>query len=229
MQVQTVQTREGYDAWSSAYDDYDNPLVALEEPVVSRLVGDPRQRRMADIGCGTGRHAIRLARAGAHVVGVDFSSGMLRALQRKPLPEGLTVLEHDLTTGVPFDDASFDLVLCCLVLEHMPDLDASIAELARICRPGGSVIITDLHPEMTRRGIQARYRDAQTGDKFQIAGGGHRPISAYVMAAVRAGLHIEHIEEHIMDEATAARSRSAQKYLNQPLLLTMKLTRRGRP
>lgn len=223
--VRPVATRQGYDAWGPAYDAYDNPLVALEEPVVRALIGEPAGRSVADIGCGTGRHAIALAEAGARVTGVDFSNGMLGALRSKPIPESLQIVEHDLTQGVPLSDCSQDIVLCCLVLEHLPDLEASIAELGRICRPGGVVVISDLHPEMIRRGVQARFRDGETGHKFQIDGGGHRPVSHYVMAAVRASLHIEHVEEHIVDQATAARSQSARKYLGEPLLFTMKLRR----
>ena len=134
----------------------------------------------------------------------------------------MEIVEHDLTQRLPLSSGTFDLVLCCLVIEHLPDLDRIVSELGRICRAGGHVVISDFHPEMTRRGMNARFHDPEGGPKYQI-GGYHRPVSAYVMAAIRAGLRIEEIAEHLMDEATAAASRSAQKYVGLPLLLTMKL------
>ncbi|MEL6715814.1 MAG: SAM-dependent methyltransferase, partial [Planctomycetota bacterium] len=56
-----VGTREGYDRWSECYDDYGNPLIDLEEPVVRQLVGDVRGVQLLDLACGTGRHALRFA------------------------------------------------------------------------------------------------------------------------------------------------------------------------
>lgn len=215
-----VSPREGYDRWGPAYDAYDNPLVALEEPVVNALCGAVAGLEIADIGCGTGRHALRLVAAGAKVTGVDFSSGMMDALAAKGLPSGLRLIEHDLRTGIPLPADHFDLTLCCLVLEHVPDLRAAVAELGRICRPGGRVIVTDLHPEWTRRGLHARFREAAGAEKIQIEGEHHR-ICDYVMAGVAAGLVLEEIDERVMDDATAAGSASAQKYRGEPLLLAL--------
>jgi 2-polyprenyl-3-methyl-5-hydroxy-6-metoxy-1,4-benzoquinol methylase len=71
-------TREGYDLWSQTHDDEDNPLIALEEAPFERLRGEVRGLTIADIGCGTGRHALAMAQSGAHVVALDFSLGTMR-------------------------------------------------------------------------------------------------------------------------------------------------------
>lgn len=215
-----VSPREGYDRWAPAYDAYDNPLVALEEPVVTRLCGEPRGLTVADVGCGTGRHALRLADAGAEVTGVDFSTGMMDVLRSKGAGGRLRLVEHDLSAGVPLSSGGYDLVLCCLVLEHLPDLRGMVAELGRICRAGGRVIVTDLHPSWTRRGLHARFREAEGAPKIQIEGEHHR-VSDYLMAGVRSGLRLEEVDEHVMDEDTARQSRSARKYLGEPLLLSI--------
>jgi ubiquinone/menaquinone biosynthesis C-methylase UbiE len=218
-----IPPRDGYDRWAPDYDAHDNPLVLLETPVVAALVGDVRERDVADIGCGTGRWTLRWCDAGARVTGVDFSLGMLDVLRDKLRARSLVLLEHDLTRGIPLPDAAFDVVTCCLVLEHLPDLPRAIAELGRICRPGGHVVISDLHPEMTRRGLHARFRDA-SGNVQQIHGE-HRSVSDYVMAASRAGLQVDTIDEHVMDEVTARPSAKAKKYIGEPLLLAMRLVR----
>ena len=76
---------EGYDKWASSYDEDPNPLVALEEPVTLELIGDVRGQRVLDLGCGTGRYCVLLARRGASVVGIDPSSAMLEQAKRKIL------------------------------------------------------------------------------------------------------------------------------------------------
>jgi ubiquinone/menaquinone biosynthesis C-methylase UbiE len=219
-----VPTREGYDLWSQIYDDEDNPLIALETAWVTRLLGDVRGLAVADVGCGTGRHAIAMAAAGAHVVGVDFSPGMLAKLRAKPGAGAVRLVRHDLTTGLPFASGSMDRVTCCLVLEHVTDLASAFTEMSRICRAGGFVLVSDLHPAMRFLGTQAQFTDPATGRKTRPAGARHQ-LSDYVIAATRAGLHIDHMSEHVVDEELAARSPRAQKYLGYPLLLVMRLRR----
>ena len=128
----------------------------------------------------------------------------------------------------------FDRVLCCLVLEHISDLDPVVAEMGRICRPGGFIVIFELHPAMRLRRPQARFTDTETGRKVNIESYPHL-IADYVNAAVRAGLLIDRIEEHPADESLLERSPRAKENwtgyredfdLGWPMLLLMKL---GKP
>jgi ubiquinone/menaquinone biosynthesis C-methylase UbiE len=219
-----VPTREGYDLWSEIYDDEDNPLIALETAWIARLLGDVRGLTVADVGCGTGRHAIAMAAAGARVVGIDFSPGMLAKLRAKPGASAVRLVRHDLATGLPLGSGSMDRVTCCLVLEHVADLASAFAEMSRICRTGGFVLVSDLHPAMRLVGTRAQFIDPATGRKTRPAGARHQ-LSDYVIAATGAGLHIDHMSEHVVDAELAARSARAQKYLGWPLLLLMRLRR----
>jgi ubiquinone/menaquinone biosynthesis C-methylase UbiE len=99
---QVVPTREGYDLWAQTYDDEDNPLIALETPRFSKLLGDVQGLTVADLGCGTGRHALVMAEAGANVIAVDFSMGMLSQARAKPGAACVHFVRHDLATGLPF-------------------------------------------------------------------------------------------------------------------------------
>jgi ubiquinone/menaquinone biosynthesis C-methylase UbiE len=218
-----LPVQEGYDRWAPHYDDYDNAVIILEQPIVTALLGPVSNLRVVDVGCGTGRHALRMVSEGARVTGVDFSTGMLGVLRSKlerSDAEALELIEHDIATGLPLADQSFDLALCCLVLEHLPKLDEMLAELTRVVVPGGRVVIADFHPEMFRRGLHARFRPGPEAEKLQIHGIDHT-ISDYVMASVRAGLEIVAMAEYCMDAATAARSPSAGKYIGEPMLLTL--------
>src|SRR5258708_17507001 len=78
-----VAAREGYDRWAETYDTDGNPLIALEERHIGSLVGEVDGLIVADVGCGTGRHAVRLAAGGAQVVALDFSPRMLEIARTK--------------------------------------------------------------------------------------------------------------------------------------------------
>jgi ubiquinone/menaquinone biosynthesis C-methylase UbiE len=219
-----LPTREGYDQWSEIYDSEDNPLVALETAEVARHLTDLRGLSVADIGCGTGRHALALAAAGAHVTAVDFSEGMLAKARAKPGAAAVRFVQHDLEVPLPLESAAFDRVMCGLVIDHIANLEGLFREMGRICRPGGFILISSMHPAMMLLGIQARFTDPITGRETRPASVPNQ-ISDYVMAATRAGLVFEHMSEHPVDEALVSRSPRAKKYLGWLLLLMMRLRR----
>jgi ubiquinone/menaquinone biosynthesis C-methylase UbiE len=221
-----VPTRAGYDRWAEFYDDEDNPLVRLEEKHLGSLTGDVAGLDVVDVGCGTGRHALRWAAAGARVTAVDFSVAMLKRARAKPGAEAVTFLRHDLARRLPLPGEAFDCVFCCLVLDHIAKLDQLFRELRRLCRPAGCVIISVMHPAMSLRGVQARFIDPATGRRISPAGHAHQ-MSDYLMAAVRAGLKLEHISEYAADAALGARSPRAARYVGWPMLLLVKLVPGG--
>lgn len=99
-----------------------------------------------DVGCGTGVLAQRLARIGYAVVGVDPSEGMLE-IMRERSPEIRAVNASG--TSLPFDDDSFDLVLTVAAMHHIADPDdvrQTLAEMVRVCKPSGRVLIWDHNP-----------------------------------------------------------------------------------
>jgi 2-polyprenyl-3-methyl-5-hydroxy-6-metoxy-1,4-benzoquinol methylase len=220
--LHVVPTQAGYDRWAEIYDGEDNPLVVLEEELFPPLVGPVSGLSVADIGCGTGRHALAWAGAGAQVTAVDFSEGMLQKAKAKPGAEAVRFLCHDLSKPFPLESGSFDRVFCCLVLDHISNPDAFFSELVRLCRPNGFVAVSVMHPAMMLKGVQARFTDPTTGRKIGPASHPNQ-ISDYVMASVRARLKIEHISEHAVNAALVARSPRSEKYLGWPLLLLMKL------
>jgi malonyl-CoA O-methyltransferase len=220
--VERLSTREGYERWAAIYDAEDNPLIALEEPRVVDLLGDARGLDVADLGCGTGRHTVRLAMGGARVTAVDFSDAMVARATGKPGWGQVRFLAHDLTRPLPLTDASFDRVLSCLVLEHLEDVGSFFAECRRICRPRGFVLVSAMHPAMMLRGIQARFVDPATGVEVRPASHA-ATISDYVMAALGAGLSIDHLSEHAVGDELATPSPRAAKYLGWPMLFLMRL------
>jgi len=222
LKPQASSVRSGYDRWASIYDRESNPLIALEEPVVREALGDVRGLAVLDLGCGTGRHSVWLAGAGATVTGVDFSEGMLEEARRKAGEGAVRFLAHDLRQPLPFEDATFDLVVSGLVLEHLADLDAFFAEARRVLRPGGAAVVSAMHPAMFLKGVQARFTDPESGEKVQPGSFAHS-VGDFAMAAVRAGFTLEGLDERAPDADFAARLPRAEKYVDWPMLVVLRL------
>jgi ubiquinone/menaquinone biosynthesis C-methylase UbiE len=155
--VPELDPRAGYAQWAATYDRPGNPLITREQPVVWELLDAFPPGRALDAACGTGRHAARLVERGHEVTGVDGSPEMLE-LARTRVPEA-RFLEGDLH-DLPADDGEFDLAVCALALGHCGELDGPVAELARVVRPGGAIVLSDLHPAISVAGGQALFEAA---------------------------------------------------------------------
>jgi len=214
--------RSGYDRWSAIYDSEGNPLLALEEPEMRKLLGSVNGCRVLDLGCGTGRHSLRLAAAGALVTGVDFSEGMLGEARRKPGAELVQFVSRDLHDGLPFESSSFDRVVSGLVLEHIGDLAAFFGEAFRVLVPGGFAVMSSMHPALMLRGTQAQFRDPDSGEVVRPGSLPHQ-ISDFVMAALAAGFQLDYIGERTADADLAARFPRAEKYLGWPMLVIFRI------
>jgi ubiquinone/menaquinone biosynthesis C-methylase UbiE len=217
-----LPTREGYDLWAEVYDVDGNPLIALEEPRVQELLGPVSGLRVLDVGCGTGRHALRLAREGAKVEALDFSTGMLTRAREKAGALPIHFQLHDLATPLPFADDTFERVLCSLLLDHICDLDDLFSEMHRVCGAAGCLVVSVMHPAMMLRGVQARFHDPITGSEIRPESQAHT-ISEYVMAASRAGFRFDYVAEFSVGEELADRFERARRYLGWPMLFLMRL------
>jgi SAM-dependent methyltransferase len=122
-------------------------LVAAEQArVLADFVGGARDRSILDVGTGTGRAAILMARAGGRVTGVDASEEMLAVARHRAADEHLSIrfLPGD-AHQLEFPDRAFDVVMSLRVLMHTPDWRASVAEL---CRVADRLLIID-YPSAT--------------------------------------------------------------------------------
>lgn len=179
----TLDPAAGYAAWAATYDGPGNRTVAAEEPAVDVLLAELPTGAAVDAGCGTGRHSARLAALGHRVVGVDASPEMLERARAR-VPDG-DFRPGDLR-ALPVGDDSADVVVCALALSHLPDLDA-VGELARVLKPGGTLVLSNPHPFATAvLGARAWCR-TQDGQRVEIPEVAH-PVGAYLEAFAAAGL-----------------------------------------
>jgi len=197
--VPEVDVREGYAAWSTSYDEPGNPLISAEQPVVWALVDEAAPGDALDAACGTGRHTAHLVERGHRVVGVDWSPEML-ARARTAVP-GARFEEGDLNR-LPLEAASVDLAVCALAYDHVPDVAGPIGELARVVRPGGRVVISDIHPVMSMLGGTAFFRAADGTSGF-MRNQGH-VHGEYLDAFAAAGLDVRRCLEPRMGPAEVA-------------------------
>jgi malonyl-CoA O-methyltransferase len=235
-----IDTRAGYDRWAEIYDDELNPLVLLEQDVVRAWMESAARKlgrlgstksgierplggmRVADVGCGTGRHALWLAEQGAAVDAFDFSEGMLAKARVKLERSGVRIHQHALPDPLPAADRSFDVTMMALVADHLGDLEGVFRDLHRVTRHDGMGLVTVLHPAMNLKGLTARFTDPETGDEVRVKAFEHA-YADYVMGVLRAGWGIDEIVERKSDQALVSRTPRAEKYLGWPLLLALRL------
>jgi ubiquinone/menaquinone biosynthesis C-methylase UbiE len=151
-----------------------------------------------DAGCGDGRYLAALeAELPARRAGTDISERILDTARGR--------VEADFRQAnleaLPFEDGAFDLVLCSQVIEHVLDPDTAAAELARVLRPGGTLVIsTDNARNYVTRGLNAPRTLAVRALRLRGARGRiESPATAYTRASFRrlledAGLTVEHLE-----------------------------------
>jgi ubiquinone/menaquinone biosynthesis C-methylase UbiE len=176
---------EGYPEWAPGYDQPSNPVIQLEESVVPALLAESPPGRALDAACGTGRHAARLVELGHDVVGVDETEAML-ALARTRVPAA--TFQVGSLTALPLEDGEVDLAVCSLALTHLAELGPAVAELSRVVRRAGRMVVSDVHPALVALGSQAAYRAGDERVGF-VRNHQHWP-GAYLAAFAAAGFDV---------------------------------------
>lgn len=195
LDVEELDPRTGYAASAPLYDGTSNPLIDIEQPIVERLLADVPSGRALDAACGTGRHAKHLATK-HETFGVDASPEML-AVAREVVPAA-TFETGDLES-LRADDDRFEVVVCALALCHLPDLTKPVAELARVARRGGKLVLTDPHP--TSVAIISHLFVPTTEGGIGFVRNYRRLVGDYLRAFDAAGLRVNQCVEPPMSES----------------------------
>jgi len=155
---QALGAAKAYDLWAATYDSQsDNLLIYLDDQVFAAMSESIscKGKVLADIGCGTGRHWQQLlSEKPSRLIGYDVSEKMLQILRQK-FPQAETqVLKDNSLQGL--EEGSCDIIISNLVVGYIEDLGAAFAEWNRVLKPGGIVMITELHPEALQKGNGVR-------------------------------------------------------------------------
>jgi ubiquinone/menaquinone biosynthesis C-methylase UbiE len=157
------------EAWGSApWEPMAARLAAIHDHLVARLTPG-RGERWLDVGTGTGAVALRAARAGARVTGVDLSPAMVDTARRLAAEQAVNIrFDVGDAESLPYDDANFDVVASALGVFLAPDHAAAGRELARVCRPGGRLGVVAWRPDPEAERMHAPYwpaREPGNGDR----------------------------------------------------------------
>lgn len=141
--AQTV--RQSFSQQTRLFSDTD-AVFAARQPTVPWLEPLTPDMIVLDVACGAGHVAELAAPRVRQVVGLDVTPELLRIAARRLRDAGVAnvLLQEGNAARLPFLSASFDLVYCQAALHHFPDPRPYVAEMARVCRPGGRVVVSDM-------------------------------------------------------------------------------------
>jgi SAM-dependent methyltransferase len=156
----SIFARDGL-VFTEIHDDMPRLAAMLEERSV---------RAVLDLGCGTGRHVLYLARRGLEVYGLDNSITALELTRRQCLEHGLAVrlVMQDIFQPLPFQPACFDAIVSVQVIHHarLQHIQTLAREMTRVLRPGGLLFVT----VPARRNPANAYREIEPGTFLPLDG-----------------------------------------------------------
>ncbi|MBR0872743.1 class I SAM-dependent methyltransferase [Bradyrhizobium tropiciagri] len=167
------------------------------DPVMLDRIGRGRFGNALDVGCGEGRFCRILKTAGVSPIGIEPTAALLDAARQRD-PSG--DYRRGRAEQLEFADASFDLVVSYITLVDIPDFRSAIREMARVVRPGGSLLIANLTGFTSAGAEQGWIRD-EAGRRL------HFPVDRYLeefsMSFAWAGIRIENWHRPLSDYMTA--------------------------
>ena len=163
-----LDAQKAYDIWSEFYDLNDDNLVfIMENKILDSLLTKVSLsgKTILDYGCGTGRNWKRfLSLNPAKLIGCDISAGMLEQL-RKKYPDYETYLLKRNST-IPINKETVDFLFSTLVTAQIKNLKLLFLEWDRILKPGGFVLITDMHPDVLAAGGKRTFE--KNGKNYEV-------------------------------------------------------------
>jgi cytosine/adenosine deaminase-related metal-dependent hydrolase/ubiquinone/menaquinone biosynthesis C-methylase UbiE len=199
--TRSLTPSDGYRLWADSYDREANPMLSLERRILSPLLPPVAGLNVIDLGCGTGRWLNAMKNASArNLVGVDLSREMLNHAKLK-LGDAATLICSDYADA-PISETTADLVFSNFVLSYVEEPKRFLAFVRKVLRPGGIVVLSDVHPETAlvlnwRRGVR-------TEDGFKQIRAYHRPIAEIVALCRAADLEVcVHLEPRFGAEERA--------------------------
>jgi len=151
---------EAYDIWADNYDSQPgNLMLDLDELVFAELLDtiDIKNKDVADIGCGTGRHWPKILKQDfKSLTGFDVSPGMLSKLKNKfPAAQTHTIADNHFSA---IADNSYDVIVSTLTVAHIENIEEALTAWSRILKRSGDLIITDFHPNALGSGGQRTFK-----------------------------------------------------------------------
>lgn len=188
-----MSIQKAYNEWSESYDADTNLTRDLDQKLTRETLTSLHFSSILEIGCGTGKNTSFLSQIGQSVQAVDFSQGMIEKAREKVQAENVKFSIMDITKKWRFEDDSFDLVVCNLVLEHIEDISFVFSEVSRVLESKGRFFINELHPFRQYEGKKARYQ--KNGEEIEVDAFVHN-ISDFLKIAIANGFALVKLNEY---------------------------------
>jgi 2-polyprenyl-3-methyl-5-hydroxy-6-metoxy-1,4-benzoquinol methylase len=158
-----------------------------------RLIAEEPPGTLLDVGCGAGELGGRLAAAGWRVFGL----ALVERQAARAAAGGVRAAAGDVAAGLPFRAGRLDAVFAGEIIEHLVDTDAFVAELRRVLRPGGILVITTPNLASFENRVKLLLGRYPVWVDYRLAGSGH--VRAYTPRILRAQLaaHGFRVERHV--------------------------------
>lgn len=145
---QAMSRTQTHNDWEQMYrTDANEAAHERSYDRITEIVDPPADARALDIGCGICANSLRLARRGFRVEAGDYSDAILERARDNvaisDFSDKINISKQNILK-LDFPDNHFDLVLCWGVLMHIPDIDEALAELVRVARPGGHIVLEEI-------------------------------------------------------------------------------------
>jgi malonyl-CoA O-methyltransferase len=198
-----VKIEDAYTRWADSYDSDKNLTRDLDQHVTSDMLRG-HYRSILELGCGTGKNTSALSKHADQVVALDFSLGMLGRARAKVESNHVSFVAADLTKSWPCLSDSIALIVCNLILEHIPELGPIFSEARRVLASSGRFVVSELHPYRQYAGSQARFHRGE--EIIRIPAFMHH-VSDFIEAAALNGLSLRDLKEwwHEKDQNEAPR------------------------
>lgn len=146
-EMQTLKARLKATWMAGDYGHFATYLEPGALEFLARLAVAPGTR-MLDVACGAGQIAIPAARAGVRVTGVDIAANLIEQARGRAQAEGVVAqFDEGDAEALPYEDASFDVVVSLIGAMFAPQPARVAAEVLRVCRPGGRIVMANWTPE----------------------------------------------------------------------------------
>ena len=160
-----LMMEEKFESIANEYDKwFDTPIgatvKALELDAILGLLGDITNKKLLEVGIGTGAFAVEFKKRGAEVYGIDPANNMLEIAQKRGL-----IVKFGYGEAVPFEDNTFDVVVSITAMENSKDPDKFVKEMVRVAKPHGTIVIAVLNL-FSLMGISRRIRGLFIKDDF---------------------------------------------------------------
>ena len=194
---------DSYNQWAASYDTVLNKTRDLEAQALREMLPAGPLGHVLELGCGTGKNTVWLAKNATQLTAVDFSADMMQQARQKLAAHQPPVafVQADITQPWHFAPAQFDLITCSLILEHIESLDFIFAQARQVLRPNGRFYIGELHPFKQYAGSKARFEAA--GGTVVLQTYEHH-ISDFTEGARRQGLRCQQLREWFDADAPTA-------------------------